>query len=252
VVVAAGRELEWFELEVVTLAKRNPDWSWDEQILAFDLYLRRGLVGRSDPEVVQLSGFLQSLSIHQEGQRTPTFRNANGVARKLSDIHTHRPGYGGKKTSGSELDRQVWLRFGDSPKEVERIAAFIRGHGIAESVPSDDEAEIEEVHKEGRVVYRWHRSRERSAALRRKKVEQILHDQGGLSCEVCSIKLSDRYGEVGNLIYECHHLAPLHLTGPTETKLTDVALLCPACHRAAHRTRPWPSLEDLRAMVGVT
>jgi hypothetical protein len=33
--------------------------------------------------------------------------------------------------------------------------------------------------------------------------------------------------------------------------VNQLALLCPTCHRAAHRMRPWPSLSDLRDVSGM-
>ena len=76
----------------------NPDWIWDEQILAFDVYLEHGVPSKGHPVVIELSQTLRSLPIHPIEIRGSTFRNPNGVGRKLADIHTHRPGYSGKPT----------------------------------------------------------------------------------------------------------------------------------------------------------
>ena len=43
-----------------------------------------------------------------------------------------------------------------------------------------------------------------------------------------------------------HHLIPLATTGPVKTAIADVALLCPTCHRVAHRIHPWPSVAEMR------
>jgi 5-methylcytosine-specific restriction protein A len=232
-------------------SQRNPDWTWDEQVLAFDLYIRRGLLGGNDQDVIELSQLLRSLSIHDQASRTPTFRNPNGVARKLSDIHTHQPGYEGRRTSGSKLDIEVWERFGADPSEATQAAQLVSSLQGQVSVPEDDEQDIEEAQHEGRLLYRSHRTRERSPKLRKRKIAQVYRDKGFLACESCDIRLALRFGEVGDFLYECHHLLPLHISGPTKTSVNQLALLCPTCHRAAHRMRPWPSLSDLRDVSGM-
>ena len=107
-------------------SQRNPDWSWDEQILAFDLFLREGWLDKGHPDVQELSALLNSLTIHPMSSRTPTFRNPNGVGRKLADIQTHEPGYAGKTTSGSRLDREVWATYGGHPHVVTDLATGYR------------------------------------------------------------------------------------------------------------------------------
>jgi 5-methylcytosine-specific restriction protein A len=229
----------------------NPDWTWDEQILAFDLYLRKGALGRTDPLVVELSELLRSLDIHPQSQRAASFRNANSVARKLVDIRTHHPGYEGKKTSGSRIDREIWVRFGDDTALVDALAARIREGAGSGSGPEDDEVGVEAVHAEGRIVYRMHRQRERSAKLRKQKFAKVAAAGGKLRCEACDVELAAVYGAVGDDVYECHHLVPLHAAGERVSRIADVALLCPTCHRVAHRIVPWPDLEQLRAAVSL-
>lgn len=230
-------------------SQRNPNWTWDEQILAFDLYIRRGLLGSQDPEAIELSQLLCSLPIHPEETRTATFRNPNGVARKLSDIHTHRPDYDGRLTSGSKLDEEVWQRFGECPEEAAALAGIIRAGASTVVLPMEGEEEFDESHREGRITYRLHRVRERDPKLRHRKIKSVIQAHGFLCCEACDERLCDRYGDLGDQLYECHHLVPLHISGPTTTTTADVSLLCPSCHRAAHQISPWPNLDDLRASV---
>jgi len=64
---------------------RNPAWSWDEEILAFDLYQAIGVAGPNAEKVLELSALLQTLPIHNANSRSPTFRNPNSVARKLAE-----------------------------------------------------------------------------------------------------------------------------------------------------------------------
>jgi len=225
------------------------DWTWDEQLLALDLYLRRTTPGPNDPEVQQLSEYLRSLPIYPVEDRLPEFRNAAGVSRKLGDIHSHRPGYGGTPTSGSKLDDLIWERFLGHEAEVPALAAEIRRKASqVPSVPEPDEEELDDFRPEGRIAYRLHRTRERSKQLRRKKVESVTRRHGRLLCEACGNDLAT-YGAVGQLVFEVHHLTPLSVTGETTVTMSDLALLCPTCHRIAHRMDPWPDLNDLRALT---
>jgi len=236
-------------------SQRNPNWEWEEQVLAFELYLKLGKpAGGNHPDVVALSEYLRAMPLHPPEVREATFRNPNGVGRKLADIHTHAPGYMGGPTSGSKLDTEVWTRFGADLAAVQAEAERIRADvALMDGLyaPADDEDEVEQVHEEGRLRYRVHRQRERSAKLRAEKVKAVLahYGDGLLRCEACAIVLAERYGDVGGLVYECHHLVPLSVSGPTTTKLSDVALLCPTCHRVAHRIDPWPDLAALQAHV---
>jgi 5-methylcytosine-specific restriction protein A len=228
--------------------QRNPDWTWDEEVLAFDVYLRCGPVGDEHPEVQDLSALLRSLPIHLPENRADTFRNPNGVARKLGDIHTHRPGYIGRPTSGSRLDRRVWEQLGNNEDHVYHLAVAIKAGAFLAATPEDDEAEVEDLHPEGRISYRIHRRRERDPRLRKNKLRAMLRS-GGLHCEACDADLEGRYGTSDACVYECHHLVPLSVTGETVNGISDVALLCPTCHRIAHRVTPWPTLVDLRSLA---
>jgi len=113
----------------------------------------------------------------------------------------------------------------------------------------DDEDEVEAVHSEGRVLYRLHRIRERDPKVKTRKIRQVLRTSGTLLCEACDDDLERAYGPLGAGLLECHHLKPLHNAAEVETRVNDVALLCPTCHRFAHRVTPWPSVNELRARV---
>ncbi len=225
----------------------NPDWTWDEQILAFDTYLRFNTQGNaSHSAVIKLSNVLRNLEIHDERDRQETFRNANGVARKLADIHTHRPGYKGKATSGSKLDTAIWEKYGLDQALVVELAETIRRTSKLRLLATLDEEEISQEHREGRLVVRLHLTRERNPKLKQKKIIDVVKRNGSLQCESCNIRLNEVYDSEISEVYECHHLVPLHISGERLTSITDVALLCPTCHRVAHRIHPWPTLAELK------
>jgi 5-methylcytosine-specific restriction protein A len=226
--------------------QKNPDWTWEEEILAFATYIRHKTHGNiSHPAVVKLSEILRSLPIHDLSSRSPTFRNRNSVARKLSDIHTHKPGYSGRPTSGSKLDREIWQEFGNHIPNALRLADLIETEAVSIESQILDESQ-EELFPEGRILYSVHRRRERNASLRRRKLDEFRRRNGHLFCEACHLDLVVNAAEGNFDISECHHIKPLHEIGPTESTLDDLLVLCPTCHRIAHKIRPWPDLATLQ------
>ena len=82
-----------------------------------------------------------------------------------------------------------------------------------------------------------HRSRER--ALRAAKIAEVrARDHGRLRCEVpgCGFEFERTYGERGREFAEVHHLSLLATSGVTQTKLSDLRVVCSNCHRMIHRT----------------
>lgn len=89
---------------------------------------------------------------------------------------------------------------------------------------------------------------ERLSLVRHRKREQILRDakiaegkktgNGRLKCEVpgCGFDFEAVYGELGRDYAQVHHLKPLgDRTAPSETKLSDLAIVCANCHAMIHR-----------------
>lgn len=110
--------------------------------------------------------------------------------------------------------------------------------------------DLDEEFPEGRVLYRLHRSRERSSVLVRRAKAIALQRTGALTCEVCGFSFFSQYGRIGKDFIECHHTVPIsELTSRTKTKLKDLALVCSNCHRMLHRRRPWLKAGDLKRLL---
>lgn len=100
---------------------------------------------------------------------------------------------------------------------------------------------------EGKEIYRLHKSKERNTELIKIVKLNRLQKDKDLSCEVCNFSFSKQYGELGEGFIEAHHLFPIsQLTEETETKISDIALVCSNCHRMLHRKRPWITIEGLK------
>lgn len=83
--------------------------------------------------------------------------------------------------------------------------------------------------EEGRKVYREVQIYERKSTLAKEARRQNREaNDGKLVCRGC-----DFSDELDGL-FDVHHLVPLML-GSRETTLSDLAVLCPTCHRWAHR-----------------
>lgn len=202
--------------------------------------------------MVELSGLLQQLPFHPIQVRSDTFRNPNGVARKTVDIATHHPDYVGAGTKGGAIDKEVLLEFLDDPAGMHEIAEALR-HAIATDadveqllMPIDDE---DEEAKEGRLLQRQHFVRERDKKLRAKKIADFLTTHLRVRCEVCEFDFEATYGQRGHQYTEVHHLLPLHTSGETKTKISDLILLCANCHRMIHRHSPWLTPDELRELL---
>lgn len=232
------------------MAARNPSWARDELIIALDLYLRNGQLSDTHPEVQKVSALLNALPIHTTRPDIEKFRNPSGVALKLANYAALDPKYNGVGMSrGGRGDAAVWDELSGEPALVRRLAAAIQeGASVAPeaaALPEEDEDEV----GEGRVLYRLHRARERNRSIVRRKKAAVLKAGGTLACEACDLVFAEMYGPVGGDYIEVHHRVPLHVSGPTTTRLADLALICANCHRMIHQSKPWLTVEELAKIV---
>jgi 5-methylcytosine-specific restriction enzyme A len=231
----------------------NPDWTRDEIILACALVEANGWkqVDAHDPRAQALSELLQSPAIHPATPRNPDFRNPAGVAMKTYNIASTHPDYRGAPSNGNRLDKEVLDDFRDDPARMHAMAARIRElltHNEATSgLPDLDPADISA--GEGSLALRAHLRRERDPKLRRRKLTDAKRRGLPIACEVCTFDFGRTYGTHGLDYIECHHRTPLHVTGETQTRLADLALVCSNCHRMIHRTRQWLTVEQLHNLV---
>jgi predicted HNH restriction endonuclease len=84
----------------------------------------------------------------------------------------------------------------------------------------------------------------------RRAKEKAMDEKGRLACEACGFDFALAYGEVGRGFIEGHHLSPLaDLAAERRSRITDLALVCPDCHRIIHRKRPWLRLDQLASIL---
>lgn len=243
----------------VLMPGQNADWSWDEHVLALDLYMthRKAIPGKKSSEIVGLSGLLGALGKRTGVAMTPKFRNPNGVYMKMMNFRRVDPEFTsqGKAglTRGAGLEQRVWDAYeSDLPllkAHADAIRFAIGDHRIPLTL---DQHEDDYEGEEGGTLLKLHVSRERDRKLIRRKREQVKAQNGRLVCEVCSLDFGDRYGEHGRGYIEVHHLKPVAGLGAGgKTKLSDLALVCANCHRMLHRGKRLMNLTELRATMGL-
>jgi 5-methylcytosine-specific restriction enzyme A len=169
-----------------------------------------------------------------------SFRNYDSVRSKLYNLqYLDTDGKKGRPNVG-ESTEAAWKEFDQDTGRVAEEAVRIRA-AYADALATtervlDDDYETDE----SAIVVAAHRRRERDPKLAKRKRDQVERRTGKLACEACGFDSEAEWGVKG--IVECHHVKAVSELEPGETtKLRDVRLLCPNCHRLVHSSRPWLS-----------
>ncbi len=238
---------------------KPPKWHRDEIILALDLYynIEPKEMDHRNPKVIELSETLNKLPIHKDRKDNQKFRNPNGVGLKLSNFKAIDPDFDGKGMDRySKLDKEVFFEFIGQAQSLHRIAKQIKQtiSNITTTeklyrIQDEEDDEITSV-KEGRVIYKLHKLRERDSKINKKKKDLYLNQNGKLDCEVCGFDFYETYGELGDGFIEAHHRVPLSdISGESKTQLKDLALVCSNCHRMLHREIDTLTVEELKNKI---
>ncbi|MER5595864.1 HNH endonuclease [Streptomyces sp. NPDC002265] len=231
------------------------DWTRDELLLACALVAENGWreLRTADQQVQDLSRLLRQLPLHDGAAADPKFRSPGSVSLKTGNIVTARAEYGGAPMKGGRLTSEVVADFTDRPAEMLAAARALRaGLASTETIGIPAQEGEADAAREGRLLTRWALHRERSRPLRDRKIRAALAEGGTLHCEVCSFDFTAAYGELGDGYIEVHHRLPLHISGVTDTRIKDLALLCANCHRMCHRSflgESWRTPADLRRQM---
>lgn len=234
--------------------RMNPDWTRDEVLLVYDLYLRysRSTLSVQHPAVRALSQELRGLPWHVGAYQDAQFRNPAGVVAKLRQLHDY--GLERSPSSISLIVQSVALEYRHQPDEVHRLAKQIRAL-LGDLVASEkgelleDALEFDQGFPEGRVIQSVHQRRERRPQLVARKLADVKWRTGRLACESCGFDFQAMYGALGEGYAECHHTRPLSEGGLRQTRLEDLAVVCANCHAMIHHRRPWRSVAALRAII---
>jgi 5-methylcytosine-specific restriction protein A len=156
-----------------------------------------------------------------------------------------------------KLDKRIFLEFQNDQERLHQIAEKIRStlqdedvvHRLYQMYEEEDRSLLWEV-KEGKVLYKLHKFRERNHTIVKEKKYQFMKDHKALFCEACTFNFEKQYGTLGKDYIECHHRIPLSESSSVQiTSLSDLALVCSNCHRMLHRDISHLSVERLREIV---
>ena len=141
-------------------------------------------------------------------------------------------------------DPAFWGEFFDRQKQGGNWAYHARTGRPPAVPPAPEFIDAPEGNRRLTVHFR----RERNHRLIQKKRDDVRRPDGHLECEVCKLVLPAAYPGLSGDLCEVHHRQPLaNAAQPVMTRLEDLAVLCPNCHRAIHRTDPLLSVEEIRS-----
>ena len=76
----------------------------------------------------------------------------------------------------------------------------------------------------------------------------------GCKCRACGLDFGDRYGSAARGFIEVHHTVPVSVLKPGTVvdPARDLVPLCPNCHAVVHRREPPFTVDEIRAMLGLS
>jgi 5-methylcytosine-specific restriction enzyme A len=107
-------------------------WTWEEDILAMDLYVRVGarnggsIPGKGSRVIIQLSELLKKLSAYPPELQDEKYRNPDGVYLKLMNLRAVETGGAHGMSRRSGVDAAVWRRYVDDLDALHAEAEAIR------------------------------------------------------------------------------------------------------------------------------
>ena len=236
---------------------RNPKWTRDEILLTLDFYHSHypKIPEKNSQEISDLSKTLRKTQEKLDNDIDEKYRNINGVYMKLMNFHHLNPNHSGEGLkSVSELDREIFQDFENDKESLSKISGTIKEIINSDEYDTElkDDNDIDDNYetKEGKILTKIHKYRERDRKIVKKKKNKVLKETGNLKCEGCEFNFKESYGSRGEGFIECHHKTPISEIKPGQkTTLKDLILLCSNCHRMVHRKKEWLSLEELKGLV---
>ena len=184
----------------------NASFTRDEVILALDVLYFAGneRLSKDSNRIIDLCALLQSLPIVPDAVRPPLFRTENGVSNQLMFFELHQ------------------------------IAEAIRRNVPYYTTTFGDQTE-NDAFPEGALLNHLHRIIE---ARDSNKLTP------GKRCEICQIDTVDIYPSCPSLM-TMHLMVPITaLDGKKRYSASEFITVCPNCHTALHRRRPWLTKEN--------
>ena len=207
----------------------------DEVILALDVLYssENGRVTADSDEIKELSLLLNRLPIHPAENRRADFRNNTGIARQIMLYRS--------SCNTGKRDPNVGTQFFNVAFEYEdRIDEL---HSIAKAIRKNTEVFVslfgspleDNGFPEGILLGHLHNIIEQ-----RDGAKLALNDH----CEVCNSRPALCYRNVGPLLQNHLVVAPTLMDYSKKYRANSFLTVCPTCHAALHRYRPWLTKEN--------
>lgn len=132
-------------------------------------------------------------------------------------------------------------------KQFKKLASLTKAGNL------DDDSD--EDFSEGKMTTRYHAFRERNSKQVQRAKKLFIKKHGALHCEACGLEPENIYDlqREGSSIIEAHHDVPLSkIAHNGKTKVSDLKMLCPNCHRAIHVIQPWRRVSEFRKLVQIS
>lgn len=207
----------------------------DEVILALDVLFssENGRVTADSDKIKGLSLLLNRLPIHPTENRRADFRSPTGITAQLMRFRS--------SCFTGENSQNVGSLFFDIAFEYENRVSEL--HSIAEAIRKNKEAFVslfgspleDDGFPEGILLGHLHRIIEQ-----RDGTKLATKDH----CEICKSKPTLCYRNAGQLLQNHLVIAPTFMTYSKKYRTDSFLTVCPTCHAALHRYRPWLTKEN--------
>lgn len=204
----------------------------DEVILALDVLYssEKGRVFADSEEMGELSALLNRLPIHPVMGRRADFRNPHGVTNQINLFRTAMR-TGNRSSNLGIKFIEIAMEFEGRHDELHEIAQAIRRNEECFSLEYGSICE-DIGFPEGVLLGHLHRTVEIRDGS---KVQLADH------CEICNMKPDLYYQASGSLLQNHLVTPPTMLEGKKKYRADQFITVCPTCHAALHRIRPWKS-----------
>lgn len=213
----------------------NERFTRDEVILALDVLYSSSseTVDAKSIDMKELSILLNDLPIYSKKGRRRSFRSPTGIAKQIklmqSNIRT-----GKKDPNVGQLFFEIAFEFYDRREELHQIATAIRKNEqffFSEFGGTNED----EGFPEGVLLGHLH-----CIIEKRDGSKVTLADH----CEICDIKPDQYYWKCESLLQAHLLVPPVEISGEVKYKEDCFITVCPNCHAALHRIRPWHIREN--------
>lgn len=214
----------------------NASFTRDEVILALDvLYSCGGATPRSDSEeILVLCDLLHRLPIHPEKVRKRDFRTPTGVR---AQIYRYERRYANMVGS---MFYEIDAEYADKHDELHAIAKAIRKNASFFIDSRFGDITEEDGFPEGTLLGHLHRVIEKRDGEKYEKKHR---------CDICQISPAELYRNSPDIMAMHLTVPVIELDGTEKYGRSDFITVCPNCHEALHRFRPWLKLENCDAIL---